>query len=161
MRYTLPLLLLLATPSLGAAQHIDRPLLPLMPLIDSLVVVTGGAPDTILLRPTPLNGPPNTTGFYDPQRRHMRVAPDSPNRRRTLMHEFGHLLQDGNPALLWAWVDLEVGNGAMPTRDDLEQFANDFRDAFDALSHHTLPRKSGALLIATAIAPQLATLPAN
>lgn len=148
-------LLLAIAGSPVAAQHIDPPLLPLQPLIDSLVAVTGGAPDTILFRPTPLDGPENSTGWYEPKRRHMRVSPQSVNRRRTLIHEFGHLLQHDNQPLLFAWADHTICDGAMPRRGDMEQFANDFADAFDALSRQKLPRQPGARFLAAAIAARL------
>lgn len=133
---------------------LDHELHSSIPVIDSLMAATGGSPETILFRRTPLTGPPNTTGFYDPTTRQMCVAPNSPNRRRTLLHEFGHLLQHDNQPLLFAWVDQEVGVGRMPAREDMERFADDFRDAFDALSHHLLPRKPGARFIAKMLVDQ-------
>jgi hypothetical protein len=140
-------LLLGATPA--AAQYVDPRLAQYGPLIDSLARITGGRPDTILLRLTPIYGPANTVGYYEPARHYMSVSPESRNRRRTLLHEFGHLFQAD--VILFSWVDLEVGDGAMPSASDLERFADDFADAFDALSRGTLPRTRGALFIASTL----------
>jgi hypothetical protein len=150
MRYLTVLLLLASPVAAQQATYVDPKLAEYDALIDSLALVTGGRPDTILLRLTPMYGPPNSTGYYEPKRHYMSVSPESQHRRRTLLHEFGHLFQAD--IVLFAWVDREVGNGAMPNWRDLEQFADDFADAFDALSHGAMPRTRGALFIAQALA---------
>lgn len=116
-----------------APTFVDPQLAEFRPLIDSLSAVVGAAPDTILLRPTPMYGPPNTTGWYGPQRNQLRVSPDSRDRRRTLIHEYGHVLQSVDGITLFAWVDAE-NKGQMPNGKDLERFADAFADAFHALS---------------------------
>jgi hypothetical protein len=127
--------------------YVDPRLLRHQGLLDSLLAASGAplhAPDSILYRQTPLNGPPNTTGFYDPKSRRLMVSPDSRDQRRTLSHEFGHVLMQADPDVYERFfregrrqepVYLRHPNGEIrPTDEQAERFADAFRDAFDALS---------------------------
>lgn len=130
----------------GAVQHAPPPqhtatsayvspqLAKFRPLIDSLSVAAGSAPDSVLFRGLPSQDwDKGATGLIDPAHSTVVVSPVSEDKRQTLMHEMGHWLSFQDMSAFNAWFDA----GGQQTRDvvprDLEDFANDFATAFRTL----------------------------
>jgi len=104
------------------------------PLVDSLSNIVRAMPDSLLYqRPSQdqSSAADNVLASYDPASNVMRLSPEATDPTHRLAHEFGHLLQYSNQPALYDWQD-STHSGRDPTRQDLEQFAEDFANQFRA-----------------------------
>lgn len=99
-------------------------------LLDSLGVAVEHPPDSVVRRAL-IGG---KSGWYDDPSRTVTVSPASGNPRRTLLHEYGHLLAFNDPDRYYEFSDSQRKRGV----EGMEDFADTFAEAFDALSRRDL-----------------------
>ena len=104
-------------------------------LVDSLSLAVSARPESLLYqRPDQEQAVAGMSvlGDFNPETKAMRLSPSASRPRWRLAHEFGHLLQFTNQSIFFDWLDL-TGH-ATADRADLERFADDFADTFEALA---------------------------
>lgn len=101
-------------------------------LVDSLTIAVKASPAVLIYERPKEQGQDGLAvlGDYNPTTGVMRLSPVATWPRHRLAHEFGHLLQFTNQALFFEWFDSTGRKTA--DRIDLEHFAEDFADVFEA-----------------------------
>jgi len=138
MRYTIVLLALLALPAMIEGQTLP---VQYKGLVDSLMIAVGTSPTSLVYeRPVaPGSALVTAIGEFNVATGGMTLSPMAPRPRHTLAHEFGHLLQFTDMGLFSEWFhQVDRDSLAGPTVDDLEHFADDFADTWEALASHKI-----------------------